>query len=132
MKYRIFLILCVAVLLSSFKTSQSPDLTQLEGIWIYKSFGNEIHTCQKVRKFPKDEGGYKFEKNGVLKVKQNSGWCGTLPISYETVKGKWEKVNDSVIHTEYPYWGGHIEQNFHIISLNRSELTYRPELNYKK
>ncbi|MEL1243106.1 hypothetical protein AAEO56_02435 [Flavobacterium sp. DGU11] len=78
-----------------------------------------------MRKFKKNDGGYKFGKNGVLTVKQNSGWCGTSPIDYEIVEGTWKVVNDSVIHVEHKYWGGTISEDLHIISLSKSEMAFK-------
>ncbi len=134
MKYKVLTGIFTALLFSSFIAAPTIDSTLLEGTWISKGYnldtGTDIYV--KVKDFPHDKGGYQFEKDGTLTVKQNSGWCGTPPIHYQTVTGRWHKVNDSVIHIEHRNWRDMISKNLHIVSLSKSKMTFKSYPNKNK
>jgi len=115
------------MVLSSFLTPKKIDLELLKGKWTYKEYNpkREVDIYMKVKDVPHDKGSFDFRENGVLMVKQNSGWCGTPPIHYQTVEGKWEVVNDSVVRLEYRNWRGNISKQLHVVSLNKTEMAFK-------
>ena len=124
---KIFLMLITASLVASFSSPEKINWDDLEGKWVNKTYnydnGTDIYV--KVKDLPLDKGGYQFEKDGILTVKQNSGWCGTPPIHYQTVTGTWKKVNDSVIHIDHRNWRGTVSKDLHIISLSKTEMVFK-------
>jgi hypothetical protein len=98
------------------------DLNSIEGVWVWKKSIEEIRVYTAVNYFDEDRGGIQFLKNGELRVKQNIGWCGTPPVTYETVRGTWNKTSDSTYKLEYPYWGGKITHDILIMKVTNSEL----------
>ena len=77
--------MAVALLFLASFTDIKKDGDLLLQVWTYERFKNETITYESHIKFPKNVHGMQFKENGVLKVKQNTGWCGTPPIQYETV-----------------------------------------------
>jgi hypothetical protein len=128
---KLFLLLITASIITSFSAPREINWDDLEGKWISKGYnydnGTDIYV--KVKDLPPDKGGYQFDKDGTLTVKQNSGWCGTPPVHYQTVTGIWKKVNDSVIHIEHRNWRGSVSKDLQVISLSKTEMAFK---NYTK
>lgn len=123
--YKIVVLLITASLLASFSPPKEINWDNLEGIWMYKSQMDDVTLFEKVDSFEKSMGRYKFEKDGILTVKQNLGRCATPPISYQLVTGTWTIINDSVIHIEHRNERGTISEDLHIISLSKSEMAFK-------
>ena len=64
---------------------------------------------------------YRFNSDGTMTERKNSGWCGTPPISYADYPGSWSVLNDTMINVTVGYWGGTINYKLDIETLN-SEL----------
>ncbi len=62
--------------------------------------------------------------------KENSGWCGTPPISCSDFEGTWTKA-DSLLNIDVAFWGGMVDYQWKIISVDNDELTiYRMSEEY--
>jgi hypothetical protein len=81
-----------------------PD-NPLIGIWNYSGFQDNIYIFSRDDRFT-DNHGYRFNPDGTLTERKNSGWCGTPPISYADYKGSWAMLNDTLIQIDVGYWGG--------------------------
>ena len=53
---------------------------------------------------------------------KNAGWCGTPPISYADFEGTWKK-SDSTISITVGYWGGLLDYQWKIVSIDNKSLT---------
>lgn len=114
-------ILISILFLTSFSGIES-DKNFLFQVWTYESSNREKVVLKSNIKFQKNEPGMEFKENGILKVKQNIGWCGTPPIRYEIVEGTWTIDKDSTLYLEYKNWNGIVSQKSKIIKLTSDEL----------
>ncbi|AXT54643.1 hypothetical protein D1815_02325 [Aquimarina sp. AD1] len=119
-------ILILFLVLSSFHKTEPITSDFLFQKWIYKDYINENLIYESNRKFKKGKSGIEFNKNGTILRKQNSGWCGTPPIEYETVSGTWRKISKSLLEVEYKSWNGLNKDTLEIIELTKSKLTLKP------
>jgi hypothetical protein len=115
----------------------SPDLTNLEGqenligVWEYNSYeqltdSTYAEVYQRVDRIADDEAGITFKNNGVFLSKQNSGWCGTPPISYAEYNGKFNIESESVINIDSKYWGGRMSYKVKVLELTNGSLKVMP------
>lgn len=65
--------------------------------------------------------GFAFNANGELVMRQNSGWCGTPPITTSDYPGKWQQEGNTVF-VQSAYWGGPKNYRFTLLSVNDREL----------
>lgn len=77
----------------------------LIGVWNYSDSKDYVTIYTKNSKFT-DSYGYKFNSDGTLVERKNSGWCATPPVSYADYKGSWSVINDTIIEIKAAYWGG--------------------------
>ena len=65
--------------------------------------------------------GIRFLPNGRLTERQNSGWCGTPPITTEDYDGAWQQRGDSLYIT-VGYWGGKTSSRIFVLSADSNTL----------
>ena len=122
------LVLIFGILFFSHSGYSQFQQSDLLGYWTSPVYDSVNH-LQKAEQFyltERDDGrGYQFLKGGKLIVRQNSGWCGTPPISYENVSGSWEFLDDNKLLLNYPYWGGQIRQVWQVKQVTSTQLTYQ-------
>jgi hypothetical protein len=115
----------------------SPDLTNLErqenliGVWEYNSYeqltdSTYAEVYRRVDRIADDEAGITFKNNGVFLSKQNSGSCGTPPISYAEYDGKFNIGGESVIDIDSKYWGGRMSYKVKVLELTNGGLKVMP------
>ena len=95
--------------------------TDMKGTWVNPQYTDTIVTYTRVEKLVENEIGITFNSNNTLVYRQNSGWCGTPPISTADYEGTWN-WNDSVVNINVGYWGGTADFTWKIISLNGRKL----------
>lgn len=95
------------------------------GVWVYSNYENEAVQYEKADAFVEDRPGIAFKADGSLVKRQNIGWCGTPPITYGNDAGTWTKRSDSTITIKYTYWGGTMEEDWQIVSLEDGKLATR-------
>ena len=119
-----FLLLCCSAVIGFSQVNEE----QLLGYWVSPVY-DSVYILQKAEQFyltENDDGrGFQFLKDGKLIVRQNAGWCGTPPISYENVHGSWELTKDEKLVLNYPYWGGKIRQVWQVEQVTSTQLTYQ-------
>jgi len=110
----------------------SPDDFQTEdlyGIWVNVGQENNYAIFEKKDAFVENMPGIHIMKDGILILRQNSGWCGTPPISYSHEKGKWEQTSDSTLTITHKYMGSKAATVWEIKELSENKLkvlaTYR-------
>jgi hypothetical protein len=97
-----FLFICSACSKDEIKTD--PD-NLLVGLWIYSGFQDNTNIFLRNTEFV-DNHCYRFNSDGTLTERKNSGWCGTPPVSYADYSGTWTIINDTLIQINVGYWGG--------------------------
>ncbi|MGV3630421.1 MAG: hypothetical protein ACO1O6_04420 [Bacteroidota bacterium] len=124
-----FLFLLFGLFLFSFgeKTERQSDIL---GYWVLGNYEVESATYHRRADFAKDEPGVCFQKNGKLLKRQNSGWCGTPPITYKNYEGSWEQKTDSTLLIRYKFWGGMAEEEWQITYLEGNIMKIQA-LSYK-
>ena len=97
----------------------------IQGTWVLdkgETVGDDvIYNFHRASQFDKDKSGYAFKANGLLVSRQNTGWCGTPPVSYVETQGAWSKTGDKIM-LDGIYWGGKFKLEFEINQLNRNQL----------
>ena len=118
-------VLSVFLLVSALSFSQM-ETKQLTGFWVTPSYDNLI-TYQKANQFIETSThngrGIHFLENEQLIVRQNAGWCGTPPVTYENVNGNWEKLAENQLKISYSNWMGRVTEIWKIEELTNEELT---------
>jgi hypothetical protein len=120
---KIYLLLFFLIL--SFSCSKDeiridPD-NLLLGVWSYSEYQNDAAVFNRSQDFI-DNHCYKFNSDGTLIERKNSGWCGTPPVTYADYNGTWTILNDTLVHVTVGYWGGTMTYKLDIESLNNSSL----------
>lgn len=107
MKHTSLFIISLVLLFTSCKKDEisiDPN-NQLIGIWNVSAYDGNATLYVRSPEFI-DEYGFQFNSNGTLTERQNSGWCGTPPITYADYSGSWKYINDTLIEVEVGFWGG--------------------------
>lgn len=97
------------------------QVSPLIGVWNYSDFQDNASVFTRSRDFNNNHC-YKFNTDGTLVERKNSGWCGTPPISYSDYPGSWTFVNDTLIEINAAYWGGSLTYRLDIESVNINSL----------
>ncbi len=115
------------IFLGSFLASCTKDEIKIDsnnpliGVWNYSEFQDNASVFTRSRDF-NDNHCYKFNTDGTLVERKNSGWCGTPPISYSDYSGSWTFVNDTLIEINSAYWGGSLTYRLDIESVSVNSL----------
>ena len=97
-----------------------PD-NLLIGVWNYSDFSGNATVYTRSNDFI-DGPCLKFNSDGTMTERKNSGWCGTPPISYADYPGTWTVINDTLIQISSEYWGGTINYKLDIESIDSDIL----------
>ena len=120
----VFLILAIISLLLNSCTKDEPKIDpeySLIGTWSNSGFEENAMVFIRSNEFT-DNNCYRFNPDGTLIVRQNSGWCGTPPISYSNYPGSWMVINDTLIRVEASYWGGKTSYMLDVEEVNLNTL----------
>lgn len=93
----------------------------IKGTWINPQYVDTLITYTRAGNLVENEIGITFKSNNSLIYRQNSGWCGTPPITTADYEGTWS-WNDSVVNITVGYWGGTADLAWNIIKLNNQSL----------
>jgi hypothetical protein len=96
--------------------------SQIYGIWVETGFEDSLSVFRKSAKLDDNLPGFIIHQNGRFIKRQNSGWCGTPPISYANYEGEWVKLSDSLIDITVDYWGGTTSYQMEIVSLSSGKM----------
>jgi hypothetical protein len=97
-----------------------PD-NLLIGVWVFSEYKDDITIFKRDQEFT-DNDCLKFNSDGTLIERKNSGWCGTPPISYANYDGTWSIVNDTLVQVKVGYWGGTTSYKLDIESISPTTL----------
>lgn len=106
-----------------------PD-NLLIGVWNYTGSQENTNIFSRNNEFVENHC-YRFNADGTLTERKNSGWCGTPPISYADYPGTWTILNDTLIQLNVGYWGGTTRYKLDIEAVDSNSLktSYVPENN---
>ncbi|MFN8153374.1 MAG: hypothetical protein U0Y08_03695 [Bacteroidia bacterium] len=123
MKYYKLLFFVSLFVFSAFSHPKGKSV-RMEKLWVFEGYNlqDKSNLYRSDKKFSRDRHGVQFSSNGKLRVHQNESWCATPPIIFETVKGTWKFVSDSVIVVNYPRWGNWQTEEWQILKLTETEL----------
>lgn len=91
---------------------------QMVGYWQVALRDGEITTYRRVKRFSKTKPGFEFMADGAMIRRQNSGWCGTPPISYKNYDGKWKVNSEGLVELSYAFWGGEMKEVWEVIEID--------------
>ena len=94
---------------------------ELIGSWINPQYTDTLITYERAGNLVENQFGFTFKPGNKLIARQNSGWCGTPPISTSDYDGTWTQ-NGSEIKLTMGYWGGTSIQTWKIVSLDPQKL----------
>ena len=123
MKPVLFVLLTLFALYSCQK-DETPALSgndDLVGTWVNPRYTDTLVTYSRAGNLIENEPGYTFKTDNTLICRQNSGWCGTPPVTTADYDGTWA-WNDSVVEINTSYWGGKAEFSWKVILLTDQEL----------
>lgn len=109
-----FLLLLLLYSCTRDEAESNPD-NYLIGTWSYTGYEDNLNIFTRTGDLT-DNHCYRFNSDGSLVERKNSGWCGTPPISYADYEGTWTLVNDTLVEVNVGYWGG---QSTYILELEQ-------------
>lgn len=98
-----------------------PD-NLLIGVWNFSEYSDNSVVFSRDDKFI-DNHCYKFNSDGTLTERKNSGFCGTPPVTYADYSGTWKILNDTLILINVGYWGGTTNYMLDIEHIDNKSLT---------
>jgi len=125
MKTMISALLLALVLIACQKEEISVPVgnSDLIGNWINPQYTDTLITYERAENLVENQYGFTFKPGNMLIARQNSGWCGTPPISTTDFEGSWEQTGLEIMLT-MGYWGGTSIQTWKIVSLDQQKLVF--------
>jgi hypothetical protein len=124
MKLIILTILVSVCLFSCKKDDNQTNIGnhKIVGTWINPQYNDTLVTYYRAGNLKENELGFTFKTDNTCVARQNSGWCGTPPITTADYEGTWTST-DSTVNVNVGYWGGTIDYTWKIISVDDKKLT---------
>ncbi len=116
-------LLLASVLIACEKTEKPAnyDNPGLIGSWVTPQFTDIYVTYTRANNLLENQYGYTFLPDNKLIERQNSGFCGTPPITTVDNEGTWNR-NDSLIDINVKFIGGSADHTWRIVELTPYEL----------
>ena len=127
MKLFIFHLFFSSMVFFSCTSSSEPENHQFEavvplGTWVYSGNDDSLSIYYSASQFEQDKPGIAFEKEYIF-IERTAGWCGTPPLTYSNVEGKWEVFDNNTMKITCSNW---INENYgrlmEIVFLSDTEL----------
>ena len=133
MKKLLLVIIAFFVLaFSSVEKEKKIDVNLLCKTWKFNKIENRPYPIYhyKISDSIGDFTAYKLEKSGKLIARQATSWCfvGESKIEYETVKGKWRFLGDSIIEIKHKKYNKSAKEKYRILKLTKEELVLSVKL----
>jgi hypothetical protein len=119
----IFLILALASCQKA-ETLVDEGNPVLIGSWVNPEYNDTLVTYTRANNLLENQYGITFKPGNKLVDRQNSGWCGTPPISTADYEGTWTQ-KDSIVNITVGFWGGTVDYTWEIISLYNHKLVIK-------
>jgi hypothetical protein len=128
MKKLVFLVALI-LLVSCEKNLQDTealgDNVGIIGTWVEEGYEDDVTLLERVNEFDDFKYGFTIKDDGTFVERKNAGWCGTPPISYDNFDGTWVALSDSLLEITVGYWGGTMNYQIRIVSLDHDHLGIR-------
>ena len=95
------------------------------GTWIENGYRDDLTLFERAEKLDPNRYGFTIEGDGSFIENKNAGWCGTPPITYDSYEGQWTALSDSLLEITVGYWGGTLNYQMRIVSLDQTSLEIR-------
>ncbi|GAA5023959.1 hypothetical protein GCM10011506_07170 [Marivirga lumbricoides] len=112
----------ISILFISLLGACADEEYSIEGKWIQANVSGDNITFIRADSLTEDNFGFELDANNELTRVQLVGFCGTEPIQFETVRGKWNQVSDTSFNIEYPFWRGQGKDLFHIKKVYKDSM----------
>ena len=103
------------------KLELAPTQDTLIGSWIRPVGEESIVSYSSSDSLLTQEYGFTFNSDQSFIERKNAGWCGTPPVYHSDFEGRWTK-DDSMIYINVGYWGGTVDYEWKIVSLDEERL----------
>jgi hypothetical protein len=122
-KNALLMILLLTCLLTACNEEKelSTDNVEIVGNWSNPVYEEPYWKYEKVQTLQDGKYGFSFDKEQVFIERKNAGECATPPIAYDNFYGNWTQT-DSIIHIRVDYWGGKLDYEWKIISIDNKYL----------
>lgn len=114
-----FLLTCITVAACEKQDTFVKD--ELIGVYINSEYSDSLITFTRGIELPESDYAIQFKATGKLSERNNAGWCGTPPITYDNFEGSWKRENEFVDYT-VEFWGGTMDIKWEIITLDNKIL----------
>jgi len=101
---------------------KSDEAELLIGHWISPVYIDTLVQYTRAEALNENDFGISFNPGNLLIERQNSGWCGTPPVSYANYNGTWSK-NGDIIDISVDFWGGKANHQWKVIAIDEKTLT---------
>jgi hypothetical protein len=117
------ILLLLVILLASCEKDQVniTNTDKLIGYWTNPVANDTIIEYSRADALLNNCYGFGFKAGQIFVERKNAGWCGTPPVSYADFEGVWEQ-NDSLLIINVGYWGGTVDYQWKIISIDENCL----------
>jgi hypothetical protein len=118
----IFLVLPIVLFSCEVKNQElAPEQNLLIGSWISPVAADSIISYRSSDSLLTQEYGFTFNADQTFIERKNAGWCGTPPVYHSDFEGIWTR-EDSMIYIQVGYWGGTVDYEWKIVSLDNERL----------
>lgn len=93
----------------------------LIGTWINTNSVYDTSVYSRIGKFT-NSYCIRFNEDGSILERKNSGFCGTPPVTYADYNGSWRMINDTIMEVRSEYWGGIAVNKYDIQLLTTDSL----------
>jgi hypothetical protein len=90
------------------------------GLWVYAGTKADVNYYFSAGCFQLDKPGIAFKKSNIF-IERTSGWCGTPPVTFYNITGRWAVVGDSTLKITCSDCVDSVRM-MHIVSLSDTEL----------
>ena len=112
----------VILFLSCADNEPTPLQTKLMGNWVNPQYTDSLVTFDRNSNLIPKAYGLSFQIDGKMVEHTIDGWCATPPVVYSDNAGTW-KCNDSTLNITVEFWGGTMDYEWKIVSVDKSKLT---------
>lgn len=107
------------------ETEQLGENATVLGTWVEDSYQDDRLWLVRAEVLDPSRYGFTLRGDGGFIENKNAGWCGTPPITYANYEGTWEALSDSLLEVTVGYWGGTMNYQIRIVSLDGEKLAIR-------
>jgi hypothetical protein len=125
------LILGIAAVLVSCEKQEGVALDDLGenagivGTWVQEENRGDTLLLERAGELDPDNYGFTINRDGTFIERKYNSVGQTWPVTYGNFEGTWETVSDSLLEITVGYWGGTINYQIRIVSLDADELAIR-------